>query len=201
MYKDFRRRFNYFMRMQTYKTQRIHLFIGIIMLIIALGSFGIASAQSEGNAVILDDTAKLRITNLIANMTNKSDALTRRYESILSRIESRARIMQERGQDMSDTFFYVSEARGSIDQVGVTLGNVDAEVGRMLVSQDPVAIWEEIRLVLTQARSTHERTHSLLGEALLDLMDEQLAWENGEYATSTPSAEAEIMSEAEVTVQ
>ncbi len=175
------------------------------MLIIALGSFGIASAQSEGNAVILDDTAKIRITNLIANMTNKSDALTRRYESILSRIESRARIMEGRGQDMSDTFFYVSEARGSIDQVAVTLGNIDAEVGRMLVSQDPVAVWEDIRLVLTQARSIHERTHSLLGEALLDLMDEQLAWDNGIYASSTPSteggAEAEIMSEAEVTVQ
>jgi hypothetical protein len=190
--------------MQTYKTQRVHLFIGIIMLIIALGSFGIASAQTEGSPVILDDTAKIRITNLIANMTNKSDALTRRYESIASRVESRARIMEARGQDMTDSFFYVSEARGSIAQVATAMENIDTEVARMLVSQDPVSVWTDIRLTLTQVRAMHERTHAILGEAYLDLVDEQLAWDNGEYtdeATTTSESDVEITSEAEVTVQ
>jgi hypothetical protein len=113
--------------------------------------------------------AQLRITNLAANISNRSEAYIRRLDIIAARMESRITKMEAMGYVMSDSRFYVSEARNALSNATNQLRDIDQRIYLFVSGGDYFNTWVLIRQSFTESKVHLQRAHSLLTQALEEI--------------------------------
>lgn len=185
--------FNHFMRMQTYKTQRIHLYIGIVMLLIALGSFGIASAQT----MALTQEEKERVTSLAANTANRTGAALERLANISTRLEERIRLLENDGYNMALTWEHTGNANASIEEAGARLLDMQTRVLTMVDSANPLEEWGPIKTDFFDAQQDLIDAQQFMRQAIAAI---KTSMENGREVGGA-AMEADMEAEGSIQVQ
>lgn len=145
----------------------------------------IAPAPSA-NLPVLSLEKQLRVTNLAANISNRSEAYVRRLELIAVRIDSRIAKIEALGYDMGDARFYTTEARDALSDATTELRDIDLRINRLVTSENYLNDWAKLRLTFTETRAHLERAKSLLQSAIADM---KLSLEEG-IPAAVPQTEA-----------
>jgi len=88
---------------------------------------------------------QVRITNLLANMSNRLEAAITRLQTILIRIESRAVKLKSEGYDVSIVETHIADAHISLTRAKELIDGIDKYVADVVTSQKPRDSWGALR--------------------------------------------------------
>lgn len=115
-----------------------------------------------------------RVINLAANISNQLEATLRRYEMIVSRLETRTSLVENAGGDTTIARQYLTQLQGDVATGETQLQQIDQRVSAMATAANPAAAWQPIKLtyrntadVLLAARTNAIATIAALKAATL----------------------------------
>lgn len=126
----------------------------------------LAPTANSTDLVALSSEKQLRIINLAANISNKSDAYRSRLSTIADRAESRMQKLEADGYEVSNVRNFISEARSSLENADATLNNIDLRVTQFVTSAEYVTAWDEIRNIFITEKSELEAAKAHLVNAV-----------------------------------
>jgi predicted nucleic acid-binding Zn-ribbon protein len=149
--------------------------------------------DTVGDKVVkgLTKAKQTRIINLAANISNKLDAITVRFEMITDRIESRIIKMEAEGYDVSEAKNALSKTRSEIEEAKNSLASIDTLVSTMSSSEKPKAKWLEVRATFKTAHQSLKNAKEQLKETLTLLRQAVKIAPTAETSTSTESVTLE----------
>lgn len=103
---------------------------------------------------VLLKSEQTRIINLCANISNIFDATLFRLENIATRLETRMKIMDEAGFDVTLASAELTATRQTLTQVHAKLTTVDTAVTAAVTSEKPQTAWVPVRATFAQ---THQQ--------------------------------------------
>lgn len=122
------------------------LFISTLVLAVFSSLFFTAFAQEPAstNENPLTADEQTRVVNLAANMSNKIDAATYRFEEISARVFSRVKKMEAEQYDMGLVWPHLQASAASIENIKAQMQGMDF-FAVVIQSEDPAAAWTETR--------------------------------------------------------
>ena len=137
-------------------------------------------------AIALSPVAQDRIKNLAANLSNRQDAAVRRLENVSVRLESRAKILETAGQDVSLARTRLASAQQNLDQAKATLSGIDSAVTSFIGSASPRENWATLKLTYTDTGINIRAAYDALVLALAAL--ENAGTVTNATASTTPDS-------------
>ena len=117
-------------------------------------------------AVTLSPVAQTRIRNLAANLSNREDAAVRRLENVSARLDSRLKIFEGNGMDMSSARTHLTEATAALATAKQNLDGIDAAVNTFVGSSNPREYWTTLKGTYSDTATTIQAAYDALVLAL-----------------------------------
>jgi len=155
-----------------------------------------AASSTEGVPALaaLSSESQLRIINLAANISNKSEAYASRLSIIADRAESRMQKLESEGYEVSNIRNYLSEARGSLQEARDALQGIDVLVSQFVTSAEYQSAWEGVRNAFVGGKSGLEAAKAHLVNAVDEMYRVQIqdirSGVPQDASSSTPDAAA-----------
>jgi chromosome segregation ATPase len=107
-----------------------------------------------------------RVTNLSANISNTLDATIVRLTNIVLRMQSRMRIIEQEGKDISNQRTQLEAAKKELERLRATLRTIDTDVAKVTSSEKPQQEWLRVRKTFVDASTNLQQVKQTLQEAL-----------------------------------
>jgi len=139
---------------------------------------------------------QVRITNLVANISNRIEAAHERLSTITKRAESRSQKLALAEYDTSTVDGYLNETSVHLETVKMSMSNIDQQVKNAITSETPKEAWVTIRALFVEnvreLQNAKVALRSALSEMKLVISENRL--KQTQIATSTPE-QTEAVSE------
>ena len=104
-----------------------------------------ATTPTTPGNITLSPVAQTRIKNLAANLSNREDAAVRRLENVSNRLDSRLKIFEGNGMDMSNARGHLETANAKLATAKQNLAGIDAAVAAFIGSATPREHWTTLK--------------------------------------------------------
>lgn len=111
-----------------------------------------ALPTADSATAVLDERARKRLTNLAANMSNRTEAATARFANIADRLERRAAKLDRTGADTTVARRAIEAARIHLDSAEAAMASIDSDVYQFVYSPRPAESWPEVHLLYQTAQ-------------------------------------------------
>jgi len=128
-------------------------------------------ARREEKRAVLTERIQTRITGLAENATARLQAAIASMGEIVSRIKSRAEVLEARGVDVSDALRILDSAEAKLAEASAELSGIDVDVEYVVTSDEPRTDWENARAQFSAIRDLLKEARELLREAVSALKE------------------------------
>lgn len=124
---------------------------------------------------VLSRERQQRVTNLVANVSNRFEAVIERLQSIARRMDMRIQKMEQAGLDVTIAKNKLTEATASLTRAQTDLKDIDATVASVITSEKPQEAWRGVRTVLTETSKNIAAAKQSLHDVIIILTQAQPA--------------------------
>lgn len=140
---------------------------------------------------ILTIQKRIRVTNLIANISNRIEAGASRLQNISNRIESRLVKLEIEGYDMAITKQHLGEARDALGKIHLEMETIDEEVNAMVSSDRPVELWKNIKTSLIICATELQNAKTSLLETITSMKAAEVSAPHSTASTTPTTIDGE----------
>ncbi|MCA9366388.1 hypothetical protein KC722_02300 [Candidatus Kaiserbacteria bacterium] len=171
---------------------------------VALFGFGVQhiQAQSEPVTTGLSASAQERITNLVANMSNRFDATIVRLDNIANRLDARLEKEAAGGVNVTASRSHLEAARIALENAKQKASETDTMAATTVTSLEPRLKWSGLRAHLLSIKQLVIEAHSELLRSVATLKNPPEATTTTASSTASTSASSAdtIAPESEETI-
>jgi exonuclease VII small subunit len=125
-----------------------------------------ATAPASTSEGTLSVAAQSRIKKLAANMSNNQDAAVRRLDNVATRLDSRLKILEIGGADVTAARMHLADAKLSLAKATSSLDTIDKAVANFIGSATPRESWSSLKLTYTDINTNIRAAYSALVAAI-----------------------------------
>lgn len=122
-----------------------------------------------GQSAVLTERTRTRITNLAANMSNRTEAAIARLAKIADRLERRVGKLEAGGSDTRAAAEAIAAARTELSTASTIMEGIDSDVHRFVHAHDPAGRWVAVSAIYDAAQSATKNAQVALRIAVNEL--------------------------------
>jgi uncharacterized membrane protein len=123
----------------------------------------------QENQNTLNNTKQVRITNLAANISNRTDAAIERFTKISTRLETRIEKLKLTGIDTTEAEQKLDTAKKTLSQARTNINTIDTLVYNATTSPTPREDWKNVKETFRATGKLIRQNHQELREVILSL--------------------------------